>query len=281
MQTQIIEFPLDEAERRVRHALNLVPNLGRSLLSAQDALNIKHSSSSATDKELMEKADRTIERTMIRSIQTAFPKDRIVSEEEGQSGSDGDFEWWCDPVDGTRNFIHSIPLFCISLGITFRGSPVGGVVHVPGLGQAGNTYYAIPGQGAFKNQMPIQVSNVDQLERAVMASGLPYKRKEILTDLVTDIFAFVSAGIGLRRTGSVILDLCWIAEGRFDALWDRDLKPWDTCAASVILLEAGGKISGNAGEAFDIHQPQIVASNGILHDEAISVLQKARKTGMN
>jgi myo-inositol-1(or 4)-monophosphatase len=229
----------------------------------------------------MEKADRTISHTIVRSLQTQFPEDKIVSEDEGQVGSDGDFEWWCDPVDGTRNFIHGIPFFCISMGLTWRGSPVGGVVHVPAMGQTGLTYHAIVGQGAFKNQNPIHVSTVSQLERAVMASGLPYRRKEIIGDILGDIFAFVTTGIGLRRTGSVILDLCWIAEGKFDALWDRDISPWDSCAASVILFEAGGKISGYLGEKFDIQQTRIVASNGILHEEAVSVLQKARKTTMN
>ena len=115
----------------------------------------------------------------------------------------------------------------------------------------------------------------------VMASGLPYRRKEIIGDILGDIFAFVTTVIGLRRTGSVILDLCWIAEGKFDALWDRDISPWDSCAASVILFEAGGKMSGYLGEKFDIQQTRIVASNGILHEEAVSVLQKARKTTMN
>ncbi|HMU82027.1 MAG TPA: inositol monophosphatase family protein [Leptospiraceae bacterium] len=281
METQIVGFPLDETERRIRHVISIMPALGRSLLSSQDSLNIRNSSSSQSDKILMEKADRTISHTIVRSLQTQFPEDKIVSEDEGQVGSDGDFEWWCDPVDGTRNFIHGIPFFCISMGLTWRGSPVGGVVHVPAMGQTGLTYHAIVGQGAFKNQNPIHVSTVSQLERAVMASGLPYRRKEIIGDILGDIFAFVTTGIGLRRTGSVILDLCWIAEGKFDALWDRDISPWDSCAASVILFEAGGKISGYLGEKFDIQQTRIVASNGILHEEAVSVLQKARKTTMN
>lgn len=281
METGIIEFPLEETERRVRHVLSVLPALGRSLLAAQESLNIRHSSSSASDKTLMEKADRSIENTIVRTLQSAFPEDRIVSEEEGQSGADGDFEWWCDPVDGTRNFIHGIPLFCIAFGITYRGSPVAGVVHVPAIGQGGTTYHAIAGAGAFKNQTPIRVSTIDSIERAVVAPGLPYHRKDIIGDIVGDIFAFVSAGSGLRRTGSTILDLCWMAEGRLDALWDRDLKPWDLCGASVILFEAGGRVSGPAGEAFDIHQTQAVASNGILHEEIVSVLQKARKPGMN
>ncbi len=126
---------------------------------------------------------------MRRTLQSAFPEDRIVSEEEGQSGADGDFEWWCDPVDGTRNFIHGIPLFCIAFGITYRGSPVGGVVHVPAIGQGGTTYHAIVGAGAFKNQNPIRVSSIDVIERAVVAPCLPYHRKDIIGDIVGDIFA--------------------------------------------------------------------------------------------
>ena len=138
-------------------------------------------------------------------------------------------------------------MFCIAFGITYRGSPVGGVVHVPAIGQGGTTYHAIVGAGAFKNQNPIRVSSIDVIERAVVAPCLPYHRKDIIGDIVGDIFAFVSAGSGLRRTGSTVLDLCWMAEGRLDALWDRDLKPWDLCGASVILFEAGGRVSGPAG----------------------------------
>ena len=271
--TSIAEFPLDEVVRRARFVIDLLPEVGLGLTQFQDQSRIQASKSSGEDMSLMTKADKFVEQRLLGAISTNFPEDRIHSEEEGETGQDGDYQWWIDPVDGTRNFIHGVPLYCISVGLCFREQPVAGIVSVPALGEI---YHAIHGSGAFKNEMPLQVSPMDSIERALVSSGLPYERVSILNSLVANIAAFVATGTGLRRTGSTVLDLCWIAEGRFDAMWERDVTPWDTAAASVIVREAGGRLSDFLGQPFNFKSPELVASNAVLHESVIETLTKAR-----
>lgn len=279
MLTGIVEFPLEEVEKRMAFVRSLLPSLGESLLSFQTDVHINNSLSVSSDLEFMEKTDHHIDDRLSGSILDEFPSDVVQSEVRGKDGGDNEFSWWIDPVDGTRNFIHGIPLFSISVGLTFRDIPVGGIVLCPGLR---DLYSAINGQGAYKNGQPVTVSSIDTIERTLIASGLPYHRKDIISELIADISSFVISGTGLRRTGSLVLDMCWVAEGRFDALWERSLNPWDLCAPSVILKEAGGRLSGFNGEPFHIQLPDVVASNSVIHGSMLETLQKARQIeGMN
>ena len=273
LETETLGFPVDEVIKRVAFIKQILPPLGRRLQSFQDEVNIRLSDSSDTDKMMMTKADRYIERDLIDAINEKFPTDGFTSEEEGDSTQSGEFHWWIDPVDGTRNFIHGLPLYAISLGLTFRGDPVAGIVEVPAFK---DSYHAILTAGAYKNDSPIHVSNLISIERSLITTGLPYRRKEILSELLSDISAFVSSGIGLRRTGSAVLDLCWVAEGRFDAMWERGLKPWDSCAVSVLIREAGGRISGFKGEPYHLMLPDIVAANEMIHATVIEILHRKR-----
>ncbi len=272
--SQIAEFPFEEIQKRLELARELLPSLGQKLLQIQPQLNIENSSNSKSDLTLMNRADQEIEGPLLASLKEVFPEDTYHAEMEDPDGEHLDFTWWIDAVDGTRNFIHGLPFFCMSVGLSFRETPVAGAVYVPSLGEM---YWAISGSGAFKNDHPISVSRIAQMDRSLVATGLPYERKEIITRLISDISAFVSSGTGLRRTGSVILDLCYVAEGRFDAMWERGVDPWDACAAAVIIKEAGGRLSGFSGEIFHIKQQDLVASNGILHTEMLEILKQARE----
>ncbi len=279
VQVENLEFPREETESRVEFARELVSDLGKRLKAYRSEVGIHNSESSEQDRILMQKADLFVEEKLIPALREKFPHDAIVSEEAGDAGSDGEFCWYLDPVDGTRNFIHGVPLFSISAGLSFRDVPVAGVVHAPALVE---TYHAVYGLGAYKNDLPIQVSSVEGVERTLVSNGLPFHRREIITEILADLSAFITSGTGLRRTGSAILDICWIAEGRFDAMWERGMKPWDLCAASVILGEAGGRITGFAGEPFQLKMPGIVASNSVIHDQVVAILQEARRVeGVN
>jgi myo-inositol-1(or 4)-monophosphatase len=279
-ETAEMPFPQDDVESRLSHLMHVLPGLGMNMLSFQKEVHIARSFSAMADRELMKKAELQIEDSLIGTIRDNFGRDRVYSEERGRSGADdGEFEWWLDPLDGTRNYIHGVPLFCISVGLCFRGSPVGGVVMVPAFS---DMYHAILGAGAFKNHNAIRVSGLTSIERTLIATGLPYQRKEMIAEIIADVAAFITSGTGLRRTGSAVLDLCWLAEGRFDAMWERGMAPHDLCAASVILSEAGGRLSGFDGQGFDIFFQDVIASNGLLHPQLIELLGKARKVeGMN
>jgi hypothetical protein len=182
-------------------------------------------------------------------------------------GRHAQFHSWHPRCSASRLELHTaaplLPALC-----TFRPLAREGLPTMP-----------LQARALSRTRLPSAFPQLTGIERAVVAPGLPYHRKDIIGDIVGDIFAFVSAGSGLRRTGSTILDLCWMAEGRLDALWDRDLKPWDLCGASVILFEAGGRVSGPAGEAFDIHQTQAVASNGIPARRNCERLAESQKAG--
>lgn len=272
-EAQLVEFPLDDVEDRIRSLLALLSEISEGLRDYRSQIHIRYSTSADEDLLLMRRADRFVEQRLLGSIRSRFPRDFIHSEEEGELGEDGEFHWWIDPVDGTRNFVHGLPQYCIVLGLCFRDDPVAGVVMVPELSE---TYHAVRGGGAFKNGRPIEVSAMSDLERGLIANGLPYERKKILKVLMADISAFATAGAGLRRTGSTALDLCWVAEGRLDAMWERGVRPWDVCGPSVIIREAGGRLSDFLGSPFEMFEPEIVASNGVLHDAVIETLEKGR-----
>lgn len=274
MAMQVAEFPYEEIEERIQHILHYLPDIATYLTRKQPELSIDNSTKSSDDLKLMQRADIEVEKKLLEAILTEYDDDEIHSEEEGTAGRESEFSWWLDPVDGTRNYIHGLPDYCIAIGLSYRESPVAGIVSVPA---SGDIYQAIYGSGAYKNEQPVQVSSITEMDRALVASGLPFNRKEIITRLISDISAFVSSGIGLRRTGSAVLDICYIAEGRFDAMWERGLDTWDTCGPSVILREAGGRLSGFSGEVYDPSMQDIVASNGKLHTDMLEVLKQARE----
>ncbi len=271
-EAQLAEFPLDDAVARLAVLREHLPRIAEDLLRFQPQVAIGQSRNMNEDRELMRRADRFAEERLLSVITDTFVRDRIHSEEAGEVGGNGEFEWWIDPVDGTRNFIHGVPAFCTAVGVCFRGSPIVGAVYLP---TAAMLYHAIRGGGAFRDEEPIHVSAVSELNRALIASGLPYARADILPILMANISAFVAAGADMRRSGSSVLDLCWTAEGRFDCMWERGVSPFDTCGASVIVSEAGGRLSNFAGETFDFEFPEIVAGNPLIHEAAVEALRTA------
>jgi myo-inositol-1(or 4)-monophosphatase len=272
LDTGTLGFPLDDVTRRVAHVQNLLPSIGLRLVEIQEQMRLSLSGPQEADMALMRKAEREAEIPLVDGILAEFADDSIQTEEQS-IGSGSEFAWWLDPLDGSRNFIHGVPLYAISAGLTFREEPVAGLVLLPVFR---DLYHAVSGSGAYKNRQQIFVSEIDAIERCLLTTGLPYRRKEILSELISDMSAIISSGTGLRRTGSAVLDLCWVAEGRFDAMWERGVKATDTCAASVILTEAGGKISGFSGEPYHTRLHDIIAANGFVHDTVLEILRRKR-----
>jgi myo-inositol-1(or 4)-monophosphatase len=275
-ETGIIEFPINEVYDRIFYVYNLIPNLSNSLLAFQE--DILKGKIMESFHDLIKRADKELELPLIEIIDNKFKQDTIISETYGETKKDGDFSWWIDALDGSRNFIHGNPLYCISIGLVFRDHPVAGIVHMPSLKE---TYHAIFGEGAYKNNHRIQVSTTASLDLALLSSGIPYNRKEVLNQLISELSAMISAGTGIRKSGSAVLDLCWTAEGRIDGMWERNLKPWDTCAGYVILKEAGGKITNFQGIPFHIQIDNIVASNGLIHQDILNALKNIKDGDFN
>ncbi len=184
---------------------------------------------------------------------------------------DSPYRWIIDPLDGTVNFAHGYPAFCVSIAFSATGSLEYGVIYDP---LRDELFEARSGEGALLNGRPIQVSKTDRLDRALVATGFPYDIRERLPATLGRMERILGRVQGLRRGGSAALDLAYVACGRFDGFYEENLKPWDTAAGVVIIAEAGGKITNFAGGAYDIYSPNILASNGLLHEEILKCVRQ-------
>jgi len=223
---------------------------------------------------LVTDADCRAEQRIIDVIQKAFPSHRILAEERGLAQrSRSPYLWLIDPLDGTTNFAHGFPAFCVSIGVEYDGCGLIGVVFDPTRDEL---FTARRGKGAFLNDTPISVSAVDHLDRALLVTGFAYDIRETLNNNLDHFVRFALKVQGLRRTGTAALDLCYVASGRFDGFWEVALNPWDMAAGIVILEEAGGKVTNFKGEVHSIYGRELVASNGRVHQAMLNVLHQNR-----
>jgi len=258
---------LRELESRFACVEGVLPELSQTLLRLQKGdLGIR---TKRNDVDLVTIADTTSEEILKKAIWDKFPGDGILAEESGQSDKSGEFLWVIDPVDGTINYSHGLPLFSVAIGIMHQGVSVAGIVELPAIGKR---YRAIKGQGAFCDGSPIRVSGTSDFSKALVVTGFPYDRLERIESLVADVKAMLLNARGIRRTGSAAMDLCWIANGFFDAFFEIELSPWDTCAASVIAREAGARLTDYAGNEHNPSMKPIAASNGLIHEKLLSLL---------
>jgi myo-inositol-1(or 4)-monophosphatase len=211
--------------------------------------------------DLVTEVDAEAERLIREELLGTFPTYGMLAEEGGELAGEEDARWIVDPLDGTTNYAHGLSIFCVSIALERSGEVVLGVVHDP---MRGETFVAQRGRGATLNDQPIKVSDTDELIRALIATGFPYDRAEMPETL--ELFGrFAAATRGMRRLGSTALDLCYLAAGRLDGYYERGIWPWDLAAGSMILEEAGGKLTNYRGDVLDLDGREIVASNGRLH----------------
>jgi myo-inositol-1(or 4)-monophosphatase len=259
---------MDDVERVARAAVGEAGALLRARWRQAKTVQYK----GAVD--LVTETDRDVEALVVGRLRAAFP-DHLVIAEEASSGAPvrrpaaDQPAWFLDPLDGTTNFAHGFPQFCISLGWTRGTEPLFGIVHDPVRDE---TFVARRGRGATLNGEPVHVSATDQLQRALLATGFPYDRQERTDFYLGFVRDFMRAAQDVRRLGSAALDLCYVACGRFDGFWEWRLHPWDTAAATVIVREAGGTITDFGGGPFDPYGEQTLASNGRLHAAMVAVL---------
>jgi len=219
--------------------------------------------------DLVTEADVASEKKIIEIIRKAFPNHSILAEESGLDQGDVDHQWIIDPLDGTVNFAHQVPIFSISIAYAFKGTPVMGVVLNPVTGEL---FSAVAGDGAFLNDRPIQVSDTRVVQESLLASGFPYDLLSIFDTVTERLENCLRAAQGLRRLGSAAIDICAVACGRFDGFWEQNLHPWDTAAAMVIASEAGAVVTDFANQPFTMDKKEILATNGHIHAEMLSLL---------
>jgi myo-inositol-1(or 4)-monophosphatase len=218
--------------------------------------------------DLVSEADFASEAVIVKIVREAFPSHVIVAEEGSAGGGDDEHRWYIDPLDGTLNFVHEHPFWGVSIGYEFRGELVSGVVSAPVLGEV---FHAEAGSGAYLNRTPIRVSEIDEIEDAMLSTGFAYGFAERMAN-VKYWEAFLARGQAVRRDGAAALDLAWVACGRFDAFWESPLQPWDVAAGAVIVAEAGGTVTNYTGARLDVKRPSIVASNAHLHSAMLKVI---------
>jgi myo-inositol-1(or 4)-monophosphatase len=219
--------------------------------------------------DLVTEADRASEQRILERIRARWPGHNVLAEEGGGSESGSDYRWYVDPLDGTTNFAHGFPVFCVSLGLEHKGERIAGVVYDPTRNEL---FAAEKGGGAFLNGNAIQVSNVGNLAESLVATGFP-SHKRHKNPNIHFYHQITLRTHGVRRAGSAALDLCYVACGRFDAFWEFNLNPWDTAAGTLIVEEAGGKVSDFRGGPFEIKSREVCASNGLLHPPLLKEFQ--------
>jgi myo-inositol-1(or 4)-monophosphatase len=223
---------------------------------------------------LVTEADHASEKAIMDVIRKQYPEHQILSEEIGKLEKDSEYTWIIDPIDGTVNFAHGIPLNCVSIGIEHQGEMVMGAVFNPHLDEF---YFAEKGKGATLNNRPIHVSSEDHVLHSCLVTGFPYTYIN-LPNGPLDIFErFIRKGVPVRRLGSAAIDLCWVAAGRFDGFYEHKLEPWDSAAGYLIVEEAGGRVTDMEGKKFSVYQHRILATNGKIHEEMLEVIHNKKE----
>jgi myo-inositol-1(or 4)-monophosphatase len=219
--------------------------------------------------DLVTEADLAAEKIILEMLRSHFPKDNILSEEAGVRDGSSNRTWIVDPLDGTTNFAHGFPFFAVSIGLEIDAEIVLGIVYNPFMDEF---FEARKGEGALLNGRPIYVSNARNLGESLLATGFPYDIRERSNRIFDQFRTMVVGSRGVRRAGSAAIDLCYVAAGRLDGFWEENLKPWDTAAGAVIVLEAGGKLSTREGRVFTPYLKSVIACTPAIHGEMVRAL---------
>jgi myo-inositol-1(or 4)-monophosphatase len=219
--------------------------------------------------DIVTEADQQAESMIIAAIHEQYPDHDILAEESSATHNGSLYRWIIDPLDGTTNYAHGYPVFCVSIALEWKGVCILGVVFSPMLEEM---FVAVKGQGAFLNDKPIAVSRTTELSRSLLATGFPYDIRLTKENNMNHFEAMAVKAQAIRRAGSAALDLAYVAAGRFDGFWELKLNPWDTAAGCLLVEEAGGVVTDLHGEAFTLTIPHVVASNGRIHRQILSVL---------
>lgn len=226
------------------------------------------------DIDLVTEADLASENLIIERIRSYHPQHGILAEESGEAvmvgGKRSEWKWIIDPLDGTTNYAHGYPCFCVSIALEHSGVLEVGVVYDPVRDEM---FAAERGRGATLNDRQIRVSQVEELKDAMVCTGFPYNVRE-RPDFTRDFANFTMAAQAVRRDGSAALDLAYVACGRFDGFWEDGLSPWDTAAGVLLIEEARGKVTNFDNQSLNIYTRKVLCSNGLIHDAMLRVLER-------
>jgi myo-inositol-1(or 4)-monophosphatase len=260
--------------------LNLHPMVNVAIKAARTAGNIINRAaldiesvrvSQKKANDFVTEVDHAAEQAIIETLLTAYPGHGILAEESGNEhgARDSEFVWIIDPLDGTTNFIHGLPMYCVSIALAHRGVVQQAVVYDP---TRNDLFYASKGRGAFLNDRRLRVSKRTRMSDALIGTGFPFRRGDNFKRYVKMFEEVMQHCAGLRRPGAAALDLCYVAAGYYDAFFETGLQPWDVAAGSLIITEAGGLIGNFTGEADFLHQREVVAGNPKIYGQLVTTL---------
>ncbi|VAW36980.1 Inositol-1-monophosphatase [hydrothermal vent metagenome] len=239
----------------------------RGRLGAVDSVEFK----GAVD--IVTEMDRQSEALIVGAIKGRFPEHGILAEEGGEVVSTSPYRWIIDPLDGTTNYAHGFPVYCVSIGIEHNGAMAAGVVYAPAMDEL---FTAELGKGAYLNGTRLSVSKTGRLDTSLLATGFPY---DIRTSKETNLDHFGNFAVrsqAIRRPGAAAYDLCTVAAGRFDGFWEMKLRPWDVAAGMLIVTEAGGVVTDFDNAQVSMERGEVLATNGLIHAEMLAVLNMSR-----
>jgi myo-inositol-1(or 4)-monophosphatase len=225
--------------------------------------------------DLVTEVDLEVERMFRALIAERFPDHDVLAEELGETSTGASHRWVFDPLDGTTNYAHGIPIFCSTLALEIDGVPIVAAVFDPNRREL---FTAQRGVGAWLNGEPLRVSSARTLIDSVLVTGFPYDIREParMREILALFTGFLGHARAIRRLGSAAIDLCWVAAGRMDGFWEQALQPWDIMGGALIVQEAGGRVTNLDGSAWDAHRGNVLASNGLVHEEMLQVVRGVR-----
>jgi myo-inositol-1(or 4)-monophosphatase len=226
--------------------------------------------SKSSEIDLVTEADIASEKLIVEAIRERYPEHSILSEEGSGQEQTGEFLWLVDPLDGTVNYAHGYPVFSVTIALQHEGETVLGVTYDP---MQDELFWAEKHQGAYCNGRSLSVSGTDSLRRSLLATGFAYARASIEDNNLAEFGRIMPQVQGVRRAGSAALDMAYVAAGRLDGYWEFHLSPWDWAVGDVLVREAGGRISDVSGQPWRLRSGNIVASNGLLHEELLAALK--------
>jgi myo-inositol-1(or 4)-monophosphatase len=218
---------------------------------------------------LVTEADHASEKAIFEVIKEDYPDHFLLSEEAGEIVTNSSYKWIIDPIDGTVNFAHGLPLCCVSIAVEQDGEMILGAVYNPFIKEF---FFAQRGYGASLNDKKIAVSNEETVVKSCLVTGFPYTYLDQPNGPLEVFSRLIHSGVPVRRLGSAAMDLCWVAAGRFDGFYEHKLQAWDSAAGFLIVEEAGGRVSDFTGSRYSPYQPHIIATNGKIHDELVEVV---------
>ncbi len=220
---------------------------------------------------IVTETDKKAEKLITAYIEKEFPNHNILAEEGSRKDGHSEYLWVIDPIDGTTNFAHGLPIFSVSIGVMKNDEIIYGVVFDV---MRNVIYSAEKGSGAFAGNKKLRVSQNTDLRKSLLVTGFPYNVSENPGNVYEKFIAFLKNSRAVRRLGSAAIDCCYVAEGVFDGFWEVSLNPWDICAGKLIIEEAGGKVTNFIGEKASIFSPQFLASNGLIHKDMMKILNE-------